>query len=94
MSEHREWLKKTALRALGLFRWMAGVLQAVASLLSGVLVYAATSRTPASACQSMITLFCQTGGLTNDLLAWGMRLFQRSYQLPGAVWSPRPVVTR
>jgi hypothetical protein len=56
----------------------------ITRLLGGYCLYLATGRTPAPAYQSMIRLFCKSGGMSNDLLAAAVKAFHRRIQLPAS----------
>jgi hypothetical protein len=64
-------------------RWMGGGLR-VAELVAGMLIYAIRRRTPAFAHHSMISLFCLTGGRSNDILSRAIGLVRRPYRFSRA----------
>lgn len=53
-------------------------------LAAGWIAFAATGRTPAFAYQSMVRLFCSSGGRSNDLLSSLISVFSGPYRLPGS----------
>lgn len=55
-----------------------------ALLAGGFLVYLIRGKTPAFAYSSMVHLFCNTRGYSNDLLSRLIGVFDRPYRLPGA----------
>src|ERR1700733_5966064 len=59
-----------------LFHWLR--------VLAGSLVYMATRQTPSFAHQSMVALFCQTGGRSNDWISKVIGAFSRPYHLATA----------
>ena len=56
----------------------------LARLLVGLLVYGVTRRTPGFAYRSMIRLFCQTRGVSNEVLARLLRLGARPQRIDSA----------
>jgi ectoine hydroxylase-related dioxygenase (phytanoyl-CoA dioxygenase family) len=54
----------------------------VMRLLGGVCVHLATGKTPARSYQSMISLFCRSGGRSNDMLTAALKLFGGRVRLP------------
>jgi hypothetical protein len=51
-------------------------------LLLGWMMYLVSGRTPAFAYQSMVMLFCLTGGRSNDIVSRLIGFFKRPYRLP------------
>jgi ectoine hydroxylase-related dioxygenase (phytanoyl-CoA dioxygenase family) len=66
----------TALR-----RFLRTILDTV-RLLGGYALYLVTGTTPAPAYQSMIRLFCKSGGISNDMLTSAIRTFRGRIRLP------------
>jgi hypothetical protein len=58
-----------------------GALASSARLASGALKYLYKGETPDTAYQSMIRLFCATGGASNDVLSKGLSLLHPPYRL-------------
>jgi hypothetical protein len=56
----------------------------VARLLAGGAAYLATGRTSPSAYQSMIRLFCKSGGMSNDILTAAIRAFRGRLRFPSS----------
>lgn len=55
-----------------------------AKLAVGIAIYLTLKKTPAFAYQSMISLFCLTGGRSNDFLSRVIGTFSRPYSFPSA----------
>lgn len=51
-------------------------------LIWGFIVYALKNKTPKSAHQSLINLFCLTGGYSNDILSLPISALHRPYKIP------------
>jgi hypothetical protein len=51
---------------------------------AGAVQYLRTDTTPERAYQSMLRLFCNTGGYSNDILAWTLKHLRRPYELPSS----------
>src|SRR5881227_271904 len=53
-----------------------------AQVVRGALHYVRTGETPPAACQSLINLYCATGGLSNDAMHAVQRARRRPLKLP------------
>ncbi len=69
MKSIRQWLREGLL---------------VARLAAGWIIYLVSGKTPAFAHQSMINLFCLTGGHSNDLLSRAIAFVEHPYQFSNA----------
>ena len=69
---------------MGLIKWWLKGLLGVCGLAVGFIIYRVFYKTPAFAYQSMVRLFCITGGHSNDFISRLIGLFSRPYRFSNA----------
>jgi hypothetical protein len=75
----REKFKKT-LKSAGIFELVMFFKNAL-QLALGIVVFTFTRKTPHASYQSMISLFCQTRGLSNDIISWCLARLHHPYKI-------------
>lgn len=63
---------------------LPGAVYHLARLVVGWMAFVVTGRTPPFAYQSMVSLFCRTRGVSNDIMSSVIRMVSRPYSIPSA----------